>query len=126
MVTVSAGLRCSSTFRAARRVTVPSANSSPEQATMPTFFLGRSTIAASFAASGDMIHHPGNLLCQGAGQVFPTLVQLSNSLGLELPVAAVDFQNGKVLGDDPTAFTHHLGSTAQLAAIDRDGWIASH
>ena len=44
---------------AASRATVPSANSSPEQATIPAFLCGRLGMGASL---GDLINISGNLL----------------------------------------------------------------
>src|SRR5512143_3072982 len=116
MVTVSLGRNCSSTFKAAKRVTVPSANSSPEQATMPTFFCGRSTMLTSVEG----VDFLSNLAGQRIRQLLPAFVQFRDALRLKLFVAAIDVQHRVVFRDRAAALLHHLGRTGQLAAVDRN------
>src|SRR5512136_944526 len=118
MVTVSAGRSCSSTFRAARRVTVPSGSSSPEQATIPTFFLGRSGMLASLFPAHDSIHHNGYFPGQDMRQLLTGLVKFSNAQGLEILMTAVHIQYCEFLRDRPAALPDHFGSAGQLAAIN--------
>jgi hypothetical protein len=95
IVTVSPGRKCSSTLSAASRVTVPSANSSPEQATIPTFFCGRSGMMVSLIFRCQVINNGSDLFGERMGKLPPALIKFSNALRFELPVAAVHVQHGR-------------------------------
>src|SRR5512137_366710 len=108
MVTVSAGRNCSSTFRAARRVTVPSGSSSPEQETIPTFFFGKSTILTCLFARDQGIYGDGYLLGKGVCQLTPAFIEFGNPLRLEVLMPPVDIQDRNFLHRLAAAFFHHL------------------
>jgi hypothetical protein len=69
MVTVLPGRNSCSTLSAARRATVPSANSSPEQDTMPTFRSGRLGMVSSFSRKIEVIELRRYFLGQNACQL---------------------------------------------------------
>src|SRR5512144_3241081 len=99
MVTVSAGRNCSRTLRAARRVTVPSGISSPEQVIMPTFFLGRSGIFDSLFLYDQIIDYRDNFLRQDTSQFLPGFVEFGDALSLEILITTVHIQDSKLLCD---------------------------
>src|ERR1019366_7329277 len=115
MVTVFQGRNSCSTFRAASRATVPSASSSPEQATIPAFLCGRSGMDVSF---GDLINLRGNLLGQGTSKLLAFDIQLGDTFGLQSLVAAKHFEHGDFARDLASAVLHQLGGAHLLAAVD--------
>src|SRR5450756_2149169 len=118
MVTVSPGRSCSSTRRAARRVTVPSASSSPEHATIPTFRCGSSGMVGCLLAGDQVVDDGGDLRGHRMRQLLAALVQLGDALRLQLPVPPVHIEHRDALGDLPSALLHHLGGAGELAPVD--------